>query len=64
MEEWRELAGGGDVGDFFFFWTWRWGWRWGVWVGVMCSDGRSRLWAPSCHRHPVASSPLIWEKNT
>lgn len=26
----------------------------------MCSDGRS----PSCHRHPVASSPLIWEKNT
>lgn len=32
--------------------------------GVMCSDGRSRLRAPSCHRHPVASSPLIWEKNT
>lgn len=30
---------------------------WGV---FMCSDGRS----PSCHRHPVASSPLIWEKNT
>lgn len=39
---------------------WRGG---GRWEGSMCSDGR-RLWAPSCHRHPGASSPLIWEKNT